>query len=88
MDDKLLRDLPLILSSWSATKVCILILASLTEVLNIYSEVWSRYVLPPVYCPALRLGGCSMMKILINNLSCIGFVFGVGHGGDIRYRGI
>jgi len=32
--------------------------------------------------------GCPMMKILTNNLSCIGFVFGVGHGVDLRHRGI
>jgi len=32
--------------------------------------------------------GRSIVKNLTNNLSCIGYVFGVGHIVDLRYRGI
>ena len=50
-----------------------------------YSEVWNRYVF--FQCTAPRYPwGCSIVKILTNNLSYIGYVFGVGHGVDLRYR--
>jgi hypothetical protein len=71
----------------SDVRVCIVILARLTVVLKTYSEVCNRYVVFSVV-PRVTPWGCSMVKILTNNLSCIGYGFGVGPGVDLRYRGI
>lgn len=86
MDGKM-PDLGLILSSLSATKVCTLSLVRLTvwywrwHILKYGTGMCSSSVLPRV-----TPWGCSIVKILTNNLSDICYVFGVGHGIDLRYR--